>query len=212
MQAHLMMLVVAEVLSAVLGITLMAIGIADMIDDSYGLVLGFVGLFNGLALLVCFCVYAFMLRKKMVFPKVLIGFSMGLAVICLQSVFVWAGFQTTLFENYTEKIFELDASLAEKTSGCMDICVDFRSGSFSLIDTLLGDNTQDYGLEKAGAGVSVVALIAQVVIVAAAFLMMRAQEEDASGSTKATVEGLDESSGYAPAPSDGNDRNLLANF
>ena len=220
MHPHLVGLLVGEILSVLLGFTEIILGIVDITNDSYGLVLGFVGIFNGLALIACFLLYVVMLRKKMVFPKILIGFSIGLSVICLQSLFVWAGFQTKLFENYTQKVFELDASMAGQLSQCQGYCVDYKTGSVDLMDYLLTSTTQDYGLERAGAAISVVALIVQILIIACSFLLWQAQQMGVGGpgapTAKAATDGFDESEGldtYAPAPENSsNDRSLLANF
>jgi hypothetical protein len=215
MHAHLVTLLAAQVVSAVLGLVLLGIGIADVADDTYGLVLGFVGIFNGIALLACFVVYVFMVRKQMVFPKVLIGFSAGLSIVCLQSMFVWAGFQTTLFENYTQKIFELDKALALKVSTCQGYCVDFKSGSFDLMDTVLAGATQDHSLEKAGTAISVLAFLAQVVIGIASFLILQAQKQGAASSNAlGGDEGADRGSldAYTPAPAADRERSLLANL
>ncbi len=214
MHARLVTLLAAEVASAVLGLTLLGIGIADVVDDSYGLVLGFVGIFNGIALLACFAVYVHMVRKKMVFPKVLIGFSVGLSVVCLQSMFVWAGFQTTLFENYTEKIFELDKSLALKVSTCAGYCVDFKSGSFDLMNYVLEGATQDHSLERAGTAISVLAMLAQAVICATSLLILQAQKQGEASSNLGGDDGADGGmqDAYTPAPAVDREQSLLANL
>ena len=186
MKVHLLGLLVGELLSLLLGVALFGIGIADIVNDNYGVILGFVGIFNGVAMMVCFSLYAYMLKKQLMFPKVLIGFSAGLAVVCLQSLFVWSGFQTTLFANYTEKIFELDAAAAGETSQCYAFCTDFKSGSFDLMDTILADTTQDFDLEQAGAIISILALLAQVVVVACCFIMMSAEAKEVGDSIAST--------------------------
>ena len=224
MQLHLVALLVGELLSLCVGIALLAIGFADMENDDYGLVLGFVGVFNGLALIACFAMYAIMLAKKQVFPKVVIGYSIGLCIICLQSIFVWSGFQTSLFANYTSKIFDIDKAVGKQLAECTttSLCLDFQSGSFSLIDTLIadGEKEQDYSLEKAGAAVAITALLIQAIVIASAFVLLRKHAQSnlaglnvSERESPTNLSAPDPTNnGYSPAPDRGPDKTLLANL
>lgn len=210
MKAHLVALLVGELLSVVFGVALFGVGLADITNDTYGLILAFVGIFNGLALIACFVTYAIMLRKKRLFPRIIIGYSVGLCVVCLQSMFVWAGFQTKLFENYTEHIFQLAVAGGEQIQTCSSRCLDFKSGSTDLFETLLAANTQDYELEKAGAAICVLAMISQAVVIVAAFTELQStagSEEDSE-----TDFSIDDAAGYAPAPDGDTGKALSANL
>ena len=215
MKIHLLLLLVGEFLSLLFGIALIIVGGMDIDDDLYGTILGFVGIFNGFALVACFATYALMLVKKSVFPTVLLGYSCGLSLICLQSIFVWSAMQQNLFENYTETIFQMDAANANKLAECTDMCTDFRVGKTDFFTVLVDDNTQDTTLEEAGAVLSVLGLLAQVMIIASSFIMLRAQQEETiqgGGLGSAGSPTSAQSEGYTAAPSGDRERSLLANL
>lgn len=197
----------AQFASLIFGITIFCLGCADISFDTYGLILGFVGIFSGLSLIAIFVFYALMLSQKQFFPEVLQGLSIGGIILCLQSFFIWAGFESELFENYTQVIFELDVQAGKQISSCDNsVCTES-----SLFDLLLDSITQDYTLEKYGAALTFFALLAQVTILALSFSMVKNSEDNDSSSTgnDTDIYGLDMNDGddlmssasYAPMPS-----------